>query len=554
VETYLAISFLILQIENLPNGRFKLASEICMLRENGRVSRALLQKALVMFMIGISILTLGIQRAEASGSVYGWEQTYGGTKSQEAFCVIQTSDGGYALAGFTESYGAGAANFWLVKTDASGNEQWTRTYGGSKDDEARCVIQTSDGGYALAGYTTSFGAGGADFWLVKTDARGNELWAKTYGGPGDDVAYSVVQTSDGGYALAGYTTLAAGNTNYWLVRTDSDGNEVWNKTFGGGGDDVCYSMIKTDDGGFALAGKTSSFSIGFSDLWLVKTDAYGNEIWNQTYGGYFDNLAYSVIQTSDEGYALAGTTDAAGAGGVDMFLVKANSTGDEAWNKTYGGPGYEEAWSVVQTKPDGGYALGGSTTSYGAGGSDFWLVKTDSNGNTLWNQTYGGARNDTCYSMIQTSDGGYALAGSTASYGPGPLNFWLVKTDQNGAVSEFQLQYTLVVSVQPAEGGTTSPIAGSYSYPSGKSVDVTVSVAKGFNFEHWTLDGVNVGQQATYTVLMNENHTLTAYLNSPSGTPMALIVGGVVVAVIVIAVALALSIRRRKSTKVSQHS
>jgi hypothetical protein len=400
-------------------------------------------------MIGISILTLGIQRAEASGSVDGFEQTYGGTKSQQAFCVIQTNDGGYALAGYTQSYGVGTANFWLVKTDASGNEQWTRTYGGSKDDEARCVIQTSDGGYALAGYTTSFGAGGADFYVVKTDARGNEQWAKTYGGPKDDVAYSVVQTSDAGYALAGYTqSYGVGVANYWLVRTDADGNELWNKTYGGLGDDRCYSVIKTDDGGFALAGKTSSFSIGFSDLWLVKTDAYGNEIWNQTYGGYFDNLAYSVIQTSDGGYGLAGTTDAAGAGGVDMFLVKANSTGYEEWNNTYGGPGYEEAWSVVQTKSDGGYALGGSTTSYGPpGASHFWLVKTDSKGNILWNQTYGGLRNDTCYSMIQTSDGGYALAGSTASYGPGPLNFWLVKTDQNGVVPEFSSIDILILFV-----------------------------------------------------------------------------------------------------------
>jgi len=404
------------------------------------VSREILKKTLVTLIVGISILALGVRQAEASGSVARFEQTYGGTKRQEAFCVIQTNDGGYALAGYTDSYGAGGADFWLVKTDASGNEQWNRAYGGPNDDEARCVIQTNDGGYALAGYTDSYGAGGADFYLVKTDSRGNELWSKTYGGPKDDVAYSVVQTNDGGYALAGYTQsfgVGHGATNYWLLRTDSAGTELWNRTFGGGGDDRCYSLIKTADGGYALAGKTSSFSIGFSQLWLVKTDANGNEIWNQTYGGYFDNLAYSVIQTSDGGYALAGSTDAAGAGGVDMFLVKANSTGYEAWNRTYGGSGYDEAWSVVQTKSDGGYALGGSTTSYGAGFADFYLVKTDSSGNLQWNQTYGGPSNDTCYSMIQTSDGGYALAGYTESYGPGPANFWLVKTDQNGVVPEF---------------------------------------------------------------------------------------------------------------------
>ncbi|MFB0514424.1 MAG: hypothetical protein ACETVQ_02490 [Candidatus Bathyarchaeia archaeon] len=355
-----------------------------------------------------------------------WTKTYGGAESEDAYSVVQTADGGYALAGHTDSYGAGG-DFWLVKTDAPGSHQWNKTYGGADYDSAYSVVQTADGGYALAGTIGSFGAG--DFWLVKTDSAGNQLWNQTFGGENTEYAWSVVQTADGGYALAGLTySFGAGGGDFWLVKTDSAGNALWNRTYGGTGWEEARSMVQTADGGYALAGHTNSFGAGGSDFWLVKTDSAGNQLWNQTFGGASAEDAYSVVQTADGGYALAGETNSFGAGDADFWLVKTDSAGNHQWNKTYGGTGWEEARSMVQTA-DGGYALAGHTSSYGAGGRDFWLVKTDSAGNQQWTKTDGGASDDAAYSLVQTVDGGYALAGYTYSFGAGGADFWLVKTD-----------------------------------------------------------------------------------------------------------------------------
>jgi hypothetical protein len=364
-----------------------------------------------------------------------WSQTYGGSGDDYARSVVQTSDGGYALAGFTDSSGAGSFDFYLVKTDSVGNQNWTQTYGGSGDDEAYSLVQTSDGGYALAGYTSSFGAGYYDFYLVKTDSAGNTQWSKTYGGPGDDEAYSLIQTGDGGYALAGYTdSFGGGGYLFYFVKTDSSGTMLWNKTYGGPGESEAYSVIQTSDGGYALAGYTDSSGTGGFDFYLVKTDSVGNMQWNKTYGGVGDDEAYSLIQTSDDGYALAGYTGSTSVGVNSFWLVKTNSIGDLQWSQTYGSTGDSEAYSLVQTS-DGGYALGGFTDAVGAGGYDVWLVKTDSAGGVQWSQTYGGPSDDFAYSLIKTSDGGYALVGYTDSSGTGGFDFYLVKTSSSGSSS-----------------------------------------------------------------------------------------------------------------------
>jgi predicted secreted protein with PEFG-CTERM motif len=286
-------------------------------------------KAFALLMIGMSILAFNLQRAEsAESSATRWTKVYGGAKRDEAYSVINTNDGGYALAGFTASYGAGGYDFWLVKTNANGNYLWSRTFGGTGDEEVHSVVQTSDGGYALAGYTKSFGAGGSDFWLVRTDANGYALWKKTYGGTKDDVALSVVQTGDGGYALAGYTeSFGAGGDDFWLVKTNANGNALWNKTYGGGGADGAFSVVQTGDGGYALAGYTESFGAGGDDFGLVKTDAMGSELWTRTYGGAYTDIACSVVQTGDGGYALAGYTESFGAGSADFWLVKTDENG-----------------------------------------------------------------------------------------------------------------------------------------------------------------------------------------------------------------------------------
>jgi hypothetical protein len=220
----------------------------------------------------------------------------------------------------------------------------------------------------------SFGAGIYDFWLVKTDAEGNMEWNKTYGGGEDEWVFSVVQTSDGGYTLGGYRGVSYFDADCWFVKTDADGNEQWNRTYYGPYGDAIFSVVQTSDGGYTLAGLTMLFFAGDFDFLLIKTDSFGNEQWSETYGGTNDDVASSVVQTSDGGYTLAGSTESFGVGGYDFWLVKTDAEGNMEWNKTYGGPHYDTAGSVVQTV-DGGYALAGQTESFGAGNSDFWLVK-----------------------------------------------------------------------------------------------------------------------------------------------------------------------------------
>ncbi|MHA2335261.1 MAG: hypothetical protein ACXAEU_24735, partial [Candidatus Hodarchaeales archaeon] len=262
------------------------------------------------------------------------------------------------------------------------NSDWNQIFGGENFDVAHSLIQTADGGYALVGITESFSHDHeADCWLVKTDARGQVEWTKTFGDPAWASANSLIQTVDGGYALAGsiggYWNVPK---DIWLVKMDASGQVEWNQTYGGlewnqiyGGLDEYAALIQTADGGYALAA-TRSYGAGDSNFWLVKTDARGQAEWNQTYGGSEDEYADALIQTADGGYALAGATKSYGAGDSDFWLVKTDARGQAEWNKTFGGEAWETASSLIQTA-DGGYTLAGGTESYGAGGSDIWLVK-----------------------------------------------------------------------------------------------------------------------------------------------------------------------------------
>ena len=264
---------------------------------------------------------------------------------------------------------------WLVKTDSTGVEQWNKTYGGLEFEGAHAVIETTDGGYLLAGSTESFGAGGEDMWLVKTDSTGVEQWNKTYGKNGSEGATSVIKTSDGGYLLVGVTiSFGEGKGDFWLVKTDSTGIEQWNQTYGGLEPELANSVLETSDGGYVLLGITSSFRADNIDIWLIKMDSSGIEQWNQTYGGSEFDVAYSVIKTVDCGYLLAGRTNSFEEGNTDMWLIKTNSTGVEEWTQTYGGPECDLAYSVIETT-DGSYLLTGFTGSFGMGSNDIWLIK-----------------------------------------------------------------------------------------------------------------------------------------------------------------------------------
>jgi hypothetical protein len=390
------------------------------------------------FLICFLLLAINFQDYTVDGqTVSMWNQTYGGTASENCFSMVQADDGGFTLIGNTYSFGAGDADIWLVKTDSNGNMEWNKTFGTEGYEVAQDLIVTDDEGYIILGQTTSFGAGEGDAWLIKTDSIGNMQWNKTYGGIGSDKGWKIIRTSDNGYAIAGITnSYGQGGNDYWLFKTDSVGTLQWNMTFGGTEDERARGIIETADNGFLLTGWSGSYGAGGLDYWLVKTDPNGNHEWNQTYGGTDTERAIATISTNDGGYITAGNTASFGQGETDFYLVKIDNSGNMAWNKTYGGAEAETPFSIIKTT-DGGYGVAGHSYSLGAGENDFWFVKTDSTGNILFNQTYGGEMSDTSRALIQTPDGGYIIAGFTASFGQGENDFWLIKTDENGIIPEF---------------------------------------------------------------------------------------------------------------------
>lgn len=379
-----------------------------------------------------SLFILPLMRVFAEFTIV-WDKTWGGTEWDRASSVVVASDGGYAITGYTSSFGEGG-DAWLIKTDANGNMEWNQTYGGVNFDAPMSLVFTSDGGYAIAGFTGSTvisGAGDNDFWLVKTDADGNLEWDQTYGGTGDDRAYGLVVASDGGYVLAGQTnSFGSGDYDCWLVKTDSSGVLEWSQTYGGAEYEYGMSLVAASDGGYAIAGETGSFGAG-GDFWLVKTDSSGNMEWSQNYGGTYYERAKSLIVTSDGGFAIAGST-AVSQENVDFGLVKTDASGNVVWQKTYGetagdyGISEDSAYSVIQTG-DGGYVLAGFAGPSAAGDCDAWLVKTDADGNMEWNQTYGDSGNDQTHCVVQTSDGGYVLAAEKCKVGTEDYDFWLIK-------------------------------------------------------------------------------------------------------------------------------
>ncbi|AEB68868.1 transglutaminase-like domain-containing protein [Methanothrix soehngenii] len=373
-----------------------------------------------------------------------WSKTFGGAENDWGMSVQQTLDSGYIITGWTSSFGAGYNGLWLIKTNDHGNKLWDRTFGGAECDEGDSVQQTLDGGYIIMGNTESFGAGNNDLWLIKTDDHGNKLWDRTFGGADWDWGSSVQQTSDGGYIITGSTfsfdeagdrdlwLIKTGDRDLWLIKTDDQGNKLWDRTFGGAGHDEGNSVQQTLDGGYIIMGYTESFGAGSSDLWLIKTDDQGNKLWDRTFGGAYGDDGSSVQQTFDGGYIITGGTssfDEAGDG--DLWLIKTDAEGNKLWDRTFGGA-YGDDGSSVQQTLDGGYIIMGNTESFGAGNNDLWLIKTDDQGNRLWDRTFGGAGHDEGNSVQQTLDGGYIIMGYTESFGAVDSDLWLIKTDAEG--------------------------------------------------------------------------------------------------------------------------
>ncbi len=380
-------------------------------------------------------VTILILAGYAPAQCGSWSLSLGGYNSDSANSVQQTADGGYIVAGNMSSFGTTAQDAWVLKLSASGEVVWQKTYGGEGYDSASAIQQTADGGYIVAGYTNSYGANSnGDAWVLKLDASGEVVWQKTYGGEGYDSANAIQQTADDGYIVAGFTNSFESNGDAWVLKLALNGTIEWQKTYGGTTDgDEAVAIQQTTDGGYIVAGVTYCFGAGSTDAMILKLDENGALEWQKTYGGTGFENATAIRQTADQGYIVAGVTTSFGAGGLDGWLLKLAENGTESWQKTWGGSGGDSFSSVWQTA-DGGYIVAGSTGSSGAGNGDAWLLKLSENGSAVWQKTYGGAAGDLVNAVQQISDG-YIVVGSTASLGLQTFDLWVMKLEQDGGLN-----------------------------------------------------------------------------------------------------------------------
>lgn len=413
-----------------------------------------------------------------------WQKCFGGSAVDVAFQIQGTYDGGYAVSGFTFSNNGdvsgnhGSHDYWVIKLDSVGNLQWQKSLGGSGSEESQSLVQTTDSGFAIIGTATSIDfdvtgnldSNSTSYWFVKLDKVGNIQWQKTYGGDEVEEATKVKQTPDNGFILIGNSnsndSAVTGNhglDDYWILKIDSIGNKQWEKSFGGIYRDRATFVDNTYDNGFIIIGSTESIGgnvtgyHGLADYWLIKLNSLGTLLWQKCLGGTGAELGYSVEETNDKGFILSGATtsnnyDVSGNhGDYDYWVVKCDSLGNIQWQKCYGGSYIDISYSITQVD-DGGYVIAGSSASidgnltFNHGANDYWILKIDTLGNIQWQKSFGGNGGDEPYSIIQTKDKGYVIAGATDSNNGdvmgnhGIADYWIVKLSPDTLTSTTNIQ------------------------------------------------------------------------------------------------------------------
>jgi hypothetical protein len=420
-----------------------------------------------------------------------WQHAFGGNFDDHAYTVTNTIDGGYIIGGNAGSVSGditqslGGYDCWIVKTDSVGVLQWQKSLGGSMNDYCNAIRPTSDGGYILAGYTNSsdhdvtVNHGGFDCWVAKLDASGSILWQKSLGGSGDDEANSIQQTTDGGYIVGGWTkstdgdvTNHKGNADFWVVKLDANGAIQWQKAMGGSLDDKANYVEETGTNGYIVAGSTASSNgdvtghHNLNDFWIVKLDPQGTMQWQKCLGGAGADVANEIHRTADGGYIVAGSSastdgDATGNHGLaDFWIVKLDATGAIQWQKSAGGSLNDYANSIRQDNAGNYIALGYSTSNDGDvtgghGNADFWIVKINPLGSLLWQKSIGGGSSDIGQELCFSSDGGYVVVGEASANGGdvsgnhGNADYWLVKLNFTTGTEDYAVQGTIKVAPNP---------------------------------------------------------------------------------------------------------
>lgn len=397
------------------------------------------------------LLILSFAFIYAQPPIIGWQKCMGGTGGDLAESIQLTPDGGYIMSGYSSSSDGdatanhGGSDYWIVKFNATGTIAWQKSLGGTASDISKSILLTSDGGYIVCGQTYSNDGDVSgnhnfwDYWVIKLSATGTVEWKKTYGGPGSDFAYSIENTADGGYIMAGScesnggdVTGNHGQSDFWIVKVNASGSIQWQKSLGGTNNESASDIQATPDGGYIVAGY--SFSIngdvtgnhGNVDSWIVKLSSSGILQWQKSMGGTGWDYADSIRNTNDGGYIVTGRTAStdgditANHGGNDYWVMKLNATGNIQWQKTYGGSG-EDIGHQIDHTADGGYVITGYSNSADGdvtgnhGDYDYWIIKLDATGNLQWQKSVGGAGLDRANALAIDSNGDYMVAGRTSS-------------------------------------------------------------------------------------------------------------------------------------------
>lgn len=381
-------------------------------------------------------------------------KTFGGTKNDRGQQVVKTNDGGYAVFGFTQSADGDVTDktddsydYWLLKFSSEDALEWSKTYGGSDDDRGRSITTTNDGGFIIAGFSQSADGdvtennGLYDFWVAKLTASGTISWQKTFGFSGTDQAFSVIQTTDGGYLVSGILDVTAsgglGNRrhaggDYWAIKLDANGNREWRNYFGGANTDTAFKTLQTSDGGFLFFGSSDSNDVditdnkGVYDFWVVKTNSQGQLQWQKNYGGSELDEAFDAVKTTDGNYAIVGNTRSSdkdvstNKGSSDIWVIKINEAGDLLWQKSFGGISFDVGNAITQAQ-DGGLLIAGNSRSSdqdltsNRGNNDVWVLKIASNGNLLNQKSIGGSEIDSAFGIVELANESVLVVGESRS-------------------------------------------------------------------------------------------------------------------------------------------
>jgi len=401
-----------------------------------------------MFVCFVAVVLVSVVALPAYGQSQ-FVQTLRGTAQDYGHSVIEASDGRLVVTGYTNSYGAVDYDLLLAKFDGSGDTIWTRTLGGSDWDVGESVVEVSDGGLVVTGWTRSYGVSGSDLLLAKFDGSGDTIWTRTLGGASGEEGWSVIEVSDGGLVVTGHTkSHGAGDYDLLLAKFDGSGDTIWTRTLGGVDFDIGGAVVEVSDSGLVVTGTTESYSAGFGDLLLAKFDGSGNHLWTRTLGGTKDDEGCAVVEVADGGLVVTGRTENYGASDYDLLLAKFDGSGDIVWTRTLGGTYLDDVQSVIEVS-DGGLVVTGWTNSYGAGG-DLILAKFDGSGNHLWTRTLGGTGYDRGEFVAEVSDWGLVVTGYTNSYGASDYDLLLAKFDSLGNTCLGKFVTPTVQSVSPA--------------------------------------------------------------------------------------------------------